>query len=108
MADQAPDGAGAPAPATGGEAAAGAAGEGDLTVFVTTLLGQMQTRFEAMSDQILGRIDEMGDRVGELEKNIDGLMAQAEALERASQEDASAAAARNSQAEEKEKTASTE
>lgn len=35
----------------------------------------MQDRFQTMSDQILGRIDEMGNRIDDLEKNLDGLMA---------------------------------
>ena len=34
----------------------------DLTVFVQNLLEQMQSRFSQMSDAIIGRIDEMGNR----------------------------------------------
>ena len=49
----------------------------DLTVFVKTLLEQMQERFETMSDQIVGRIDEMGSRIDDLEKSIAELMEQA-------------------------------
>jgi hypothetical protein len=35
-----------------------------------------------MSDQIIGRIDEMGNRIDELESSIGELMAQVRALER--------------------------
>lgn len=49
----------------------------DLTIFVKTLLEQMQERFETMSDQIVGRIDEMGSRIDDLEKSIAELMEQA-------------------------------
>lgn len=46
----------------------------DLTVFVQNLLNQMQTRFQQMSESILGRIDEMGTRIDELEQSIGELM----------------------------------
>ena len=36
-----------------------------------------QSRFEQMSDQIIGRIDEMGNRIDDLEKSIGELMEQA-------------------------------
>jgi len=49
----------------------------DLTIFVQTLLQQMQSKFEQMSDSIIGRIDEMGNRIDELEKSIADLMTQA-------------------------------
>ena len=75
----------------------------DLTIFVQSLLEQMaraarafvlgraraadsqtsasslsqQSRFEQMSDQIIGRIDEMGNRIDDLEKSIGELMEQA-------------------------------
>ena len=42
----------------------------DLTVFVQNLLGQMQSRFQQMSDSIIGRIDEMGARIDDLEHSI--------------------------------------
>ena len=67
----------------GNGAASAAAGEQapqsaeDLTVFVQQLLTQMQTRFEDMSDTIVGRIDDMGKRIDELESSIGELMAQA-------------------------------
>ena len=37
----------------------------------------MQTRFQQMSDTIIGRIDEMGTRIDDLEKSIADLMEQA-------------------------------
>ena len=37
-----------------------------------------------MSEQIIGRLDEMGQRVDDLEKNISDLMQQVEAREEAS------------------------
>ncbi|KAL1510806.1 hypothetical protein AB1Y20_007090 [Prymnesium parvum] len=49
----------------------------DLTVFVQNLLQQMQGRFTTMSDAIIGRIDDMGQRIDELENSIGELMAQA-------------------------------
>ncbi|KAJ8601885.1 hypothetical protein CTAYLR_002641 [Chrysophaeum taylorii] len=49
----------------------------DLTLFVKNLLEQMQQRFETMSEQIVGRIDEMGNRIDDLEKSIAELMEQA-------------------------------
>lgn len=49
----------------------------DLTIFVKNLLEQMQQRFETMSEQIVGRIDEMGNRIDDLEKSIAELMEQA-------------------------------
>jgi len=49
----------------------------DLTVFVENLLGQMQDKFQLMSDNILTKMDEMGSRIDELESNITELMQQA-------------------------------
>ena len=49
----------------------------ELTKFVQNLLNQMQTRFQTMSDSIIGRIDEMGGRIDELEKSIGDLVQQA-------------------------------
>lgn len=51
----------------------------ELTVFVQNLLQQMQIRFQAMSDAIIGKIDEMGGRIDDLERNISELMTQASA-----------------------------
>lgn len=36
-----------------------------------------QTRFQTMSEAIIGRIDEMGNRIDDLEKSIGELMSQA-------------------------------
>jgi hypothetical protein len=36
----------------------------------------MQSRFQAMSDAVIGRIDEMGARIDDLEKSISQLMEQ--------------------------------
>ncbi|XP_065913376.1 heat shock factor-binding protein 1-like [Dysidea avara] len=48
----------------------------DLNAFVEGLLSEMQQKFQQMSDQIIGRLDEMGQRVDELEHNITQLMQQ--------------------------------
>ena len=37
----------------------------------------MQDKFQGMSDGIISRIDEMGNRIDDLEKNIADLMTQA-------------------------------
>ena len=37
------------------------------------LLNQMQSRFTQMSESIIGRIDEMGSRIDDLEKSISEL-----------------------------------
>lgn len=37
----------------------------------------MQDKFQTMSDQIIGRIDDMSSRIDDLEKNIADLMTQA-------------------------------
>jgi len=49
----------------------------DLTVFVQNLLKEMQGRFQTMSDAVINRIDDMGERIDELEKSISELMSQA-------------------------------
>ena len=49
----------------------------DLTMFVQSLLDQMQGRFSQMSETIINRIDEMGSRIDELEQSINDLMEQA-------------------------------
>jgi len=75
-----PTGSPAPSPApTTGAIPAGADPKNiqDLTAFVGSLLGQMQERFQQMSDQIVARIDDMGERIDDLEKNIGDLMTQA-------------------------------
>jgi heat shock factor-binding protein 1 len=42
------------------------------------MLTQMQQRFQTMSDQIIGRIDEMGNRIDDLEKSIADLVQEAQ------------------------------
>mmetsp|Transcript_20442 Transcript_20442/g.43844 ORF Transcript_20442/g.43844 Transcript_20442/m.43844 type:complete len:94 (-) Transcript_20442:199-480(-) len=49
----------------------------DLDIFVKELMDNMQTRFNRLSDSIVGRIDEMGSKIDELEKSINELMDQA-------------------------------
>jgi heat shock factor-binding protein 1 len=38
----------------------------------------MQSRFQQMSDSIITRIDEMGERIDDLEKSVGDLVTQAE------------------------------
>ena len=47
-------------------------------------LSTQQSKFQQMSEQIIGRLDEMGQRVDDLEKNISDLMQQVEAREESS------------------------
>lgn len=49
-----------------------------LAKFVEELMGNMQQKFQQMSEQIIGRLDDMGKRVDDLEKNIGDLMQQVE------------------------------
>ncbi|KAF8526211.1 heat shock factor binding protein 1-domain-containing protein [Hysterangium stoloniferum] len=46
----------------------------ELTAFVETLLGQLETRFEDMSAQILDRMTQMSARVDSLESSIQDLI----------------------------------
>ncbi|XP_047067662.1 heat shock factor-binding protein-like [Lolium rigidum] len=48
----------------------------DMTAFVQNLLVQMQTRFQAMSENIISKIDDMGARIDELELSINDLKAE--------------------------------
>ncbi len=48
-----------------------------MTVFLQTLLQNMQVRFQEMSEAIIGRIDDMGTRIDDLERSIAELMQQA-------------------------------
>ncbi|XP_042399981.1 heat shock factor-binding protein-like [Zingiber officinale] len=48
----------------------------DMTAFVQNLLVQMQNRFQAMSEGILLKIDEMGSKIDELEQSINDLKAE--------------------------------
>uniref|UniRef100_A0A7S4SCG2 Heat shock factor-binding protein 1-like n=1 Tax=Ditylum brightwellii TaxID=49249 RepID=A0A7S4SCG2_9STRA len=58
-------------------ASGGSSDPQDLSVFVEDLLEQMQKRFSHMGDSIIGRIDEMGDRIEDLEKSVSDLMERA-------------------------------
>ncbi|XP_053518306.1 heat shock factor-binding protein 1-like [Artibeus jamaicensis] len=49
----------------------------DLTSVVHTLLQQMQDKFQTMSNQIIGKIDDMSSHIDDLEKNIVDRMTQA-------------------------------
>mmetsp|Transcript_15145 Transcript_15145/g.38268 ORF Transcript_15145/g.38268 Transcript_15145/m.38268 type:complete len:86 (-) Transcript_15145:162-419(-) len=46
----------------------------ELTSFVQKLLTDMQSKFQTISDSIVGRIDDMGKRIDDLEKSITDLM----------------------------------
>ncbi|XP_056677093.1 heat shock factor-binding protein 1-like [Monodelphis domestica] len=48
----------------------------DVTTMVHTLLHQMQDKFQTMSDQIIGQIDDISSSI-DLEKNIADLKTQA-------------------------------
>ncbi|CAM9300511.1 unnamed protein product, partial [Discosporangium mesarthrocarpum] len=48
----------------------------DLTLFIRSILEQMQNLFSQMSDAVIGRVDEMAAIIGELEKSIKDLMVQ--------------------------------
>ncbi|XP_058076327.1 heat shock factor-binding protein-like [Magnolia sinica] len=48
----------------------------DMTDYVQSLLQQMQSKFQAMSDSIVSEINEMGSRIGELVKSINDLKAE--------------------------------
>ena len=49
----------------------------ELTVFVQQILQDMQGKFQNMSDGIVGRMENMGERIDDLEKNIAEILAQA-------------------------------
>ena len=46
----------------------------ELNTFVQNMLKQMQERFEEMSGNIVGRVDEMGKRIDDIEKSINEIM----------------------------------
>ena len=50
----------------------------ELTALVQQMLTQMQNRFQTMSENIIGRIDEMGSRIDDLEKSIADLVQEAQ------------------------------
>ncbi|ERE82362.1 heat shock factor-binding protein 1 [Cricetulus griseus] len=49
----------------------------DITLVVETFLQQVQDKFQIMSEQMVGRIDDMSRRIDDMEKNIDGPVTQA-------------------------------
>lgn len=49
----------------------------DLTMYVQHVLQDVQGKFQGMSDGVLLRIDEIGEKLDNLEKDIADLMAQA-------------------------------
>lgn len=53
---------------------------------VQNLLQNVQDKFQIMSEQIITRIDEMGNRIDDLEKSISGLMSEA-GVEHSNQQD---------------------
>lgn len=48
--------------------------EEDLNIFVSDLLEQMTCKFENIGSSIMGRIDDMGDRIDQLEHSIGDLL----------------------------------
>jgi len=62
----------------GGDAAGAGDNANELTQLVQSMLTQMQQRFQSMSDNIIGRIDEMGTRIDDLEKSIADLVSEAQ------------------------------
>ena len=46
----------------------------ELTQLVQQMLSQMQVRFGEMNNSIVGRIDEMGKKIDELEQSIGELV----------------------------------
>ncbi|KAI9342870.1 heat shock factor binding protein 1-domain-containing protein [Obelidium mucronatum] len=53
----------------------------ELSVFVESLLAQMQSKFNNLSDEILGKMDAMGSRIKELESSLEELVKSSEADE---------------------------
>ncbi|CRK86529.1 CLUMA_CG000137, isoform A [Clunio marinus] len=49
----------------------------ELIIYVQNLLQNVQDKFSLMSEQIISRIDDMGNRIDDLEKSISDLMTQA-------------------------------
>lgn len=56
----------------------------DLTEAMEQTMQRLQGRFQSVSEQLEGKIDEMGTRIDSLEKNISELMTQAGMEEQAS------------------------
>ncbi|XP_055075115.1 heat shock factor-binding protein 1-like protein 1 [Misgurnus anguillicaudatus] len=49
----------------------------DLTAVMETTMQTLQSKFQNLSDQIISKMDEMGTRIDDLEKNVADLMTQA-------------------------------
>jgi len=49
----------------------------DLSSYVQQVLDEMQGKFKTMSDGTVNRIEEMGNRIGDLEKSVAELLAEA-------------------------------
>ena len=49
----------------------------DLSSYVQHVLDEMQGKFKAMSDGTVNRIEEMGNRIGDLEKSVAELLVEA-------------------------------
>lgn len=49
----------------------------NLTAIMETTMQQLQSRFQNLSEQIISKMDEMGTRIDDLEKNVADLMTQA-------------------------------
>ncbi|KAJ8403059.1 hypothetical protein AAFF_G00359750 [Aldrovandia affinis] len=49
----------------------------DLAELMETTMQNLQSKFQAMSDQIVSRMDEMGTRIDGLEKNVADIMTEA-------------------------------
>mmetsp|Transcript_14169 Transcript_14169/g.20942 ORF Transcript_14169/g.20942 Transcript_14169/m.20942 type:complete len:81 (-) Transcript_14169:15-257(-) len=46
----------------------------ELSVYLESVLEQMQNRFQEMSDTVVKRFDEIGNRLDDLEKSMSDLM----------------------------------
>uniref|UniRef100_A0A6J0SUF9 Heat shock factor-binding protein 1-like protein 1 n=1 Tax=Pogona vitticeps TaxID=103695 RepID=A0A6J0SUF9_9SAUR len=57
----------------------------ELSQFAESLLQQLQEKFQALTDKLALRMDEMGESINDLEKHVTGLMAQA-GIENANEE----------------------
>eukprot|EP00920_Eleutheroschizon_duboscqi_P010662 GHVT01025035.1.p2 GENE.GHVT01025035.1~~GHVT01025035.1.p2 ORF type:complete len:145 (+),score=20.20 GHVT01025035.1:2325-2759(+) len=49
----------------------------DLSVYIQRLIRDMQSKFQTMSDEVCGRLDDMTGRIEEVEKTIGDLLNQA-------------------------------
>ncbi|XP_069032344.1 heat shock factor-binding protein 1-like protein 1 [Embiotoca jacksoni] len=49
----------------------------DMTEVMETTMQRLQGRFQTMSEQLESKLDQMGNRIDDLEKNVTELMTQA-------------------------------